>query len=199
MILVVHSNAGYCNKKKLRGQAGGHFFLSNKDKFPPNNGAIFTDTTIIKAVMASAAKAELGALYLNAKEAVYLQQILIEMGHLQPQTPIQTDNTMAEGMTIKKIQPRCTKAIDMQFHWLRNHESQDQFKIYWRPGKMNLVDCFTKHYPPNHHTNVRADFLTKVQYLAEARQKQLVNGQTTAPQTQIAKLQGCVSLPKKSS
>jgi hypothetical protein len=39
----------------------------------------------------------------------------------------------------------------------------------------------------------------KVQYLAEARQKQLVNGQTTAPQTQITKLQGCVSLPKKST
>jgi hypothetical protein len=46
--------------------------------------------------MASAAKAELGALYLNAKEAV-----LIEMGHPQPQTPIQTDNTMAEGMSNK--------------------------------------------------------------------------------------------------
>jgi hypothetical protein len=46
--------------------------------------------------MASAAKAELGALYLNAKEVVYLRQILIEMGHLQSQTPIQTDNTTAD-------------------------------------------------------------------------------------------------------
>jgi hypothetical protein len=72
MILVIHSNAGYCNKKKLRSQAGGHFFLSNKDKFPPNNGAIFTNAAIIKAVMASAAKVELGALYLNAKKLVYL-------------------------------------------------------------------------------------------------------------------------------
>jgi hypothetical protein len=73
MILVVHSDAGYCNKKKSRSRARGHFFLSNKDGFPPNNGAIFTTATIIKAVMASAAEAELGALYLNAKEeAVYL-------------------------------------------------------------------------------------------------------------------------------
>jgi hypothetical protein len=30
-ILVVHSNAGYCNKKKPHSRAGGHFFLSNKD------------------------------------------------------------------------------------------------------------------------------------------------------------------------
>jgi hypothetical protein len=39
--------------------------------------------------MALAAEAKLGAHYLNAKEAVYLQQILIEMGHPQPQTPKQ--------------------------------------------------------------------------------------------------------------
>jgi hypothetical protein len=48
------------------------FFLSNKDQFPPNNAAIFTNVAIIKAVMASAAKAELGVLYLNAKKVVYL-------------------------------------------------------------------------------------------------------------------------------
>jgi hypothetical protein len=149
--------------------------------------------------MASAAEAELDALYLTAKEAVYLRQILIKIRHLQPQTPIQTDNTTAEGVTNKKIQPKRTKAMDMQLHWLRDRESQDQFKIYWQPGKTNLVDYFTKHHLlPNHHTNVRAEFLMKVQYLEEARQKQLVNGQTTAQQTQIPKLQGCVSLPKKS-
>jgi hypothetical protein len=121
------------------------------------------------------------------------------MGHLQPQTPIQTDNAMAEGVTKKKLQPKCTRAMDMRFHCLCNRKPQDQFKIYWRPKKTNLVDYFTKHHLPNHHTNVRAEFLTKVQYLAEARQKQLVNGQTTTPQTQIAKLHRCVSLPKKST
>jgi hypothetical protein len=73
MILVVHSDAEYCNKKNLRSQAGGHFFLSNEDKFPPNNGAIFTNMKKIKAVMVLVVKAKLGALYLNAKEAVYLQ------------------------------------------------------------------------------------------------------------------------------
>jgi hypothetical protein len=34
-----------------------------------------TNATIIKAVMSSAAEAELGALFLNAKEGVYLRQI----------------------------------------------------------------------------------------------------------------------------
>ncbi len=88
MILCIHSNAGYCNEKNARSRAGGHFSLSNNDQLPPNNGAIMTNATIIKAVMSLAAEAELGALFLNAKEAVYLQQILTKMGHLQPRTLI---------------------------------------------------------------------------------------------------------------
>ncbi len=76
MILAVHSNAGYCNKKNAGSQVGGHFPLSNDEAFPPINGAILTNATIIKAVMSLAAEAELGALYLNAKEVAYLQQSL---------------------------------------------------------------------------------------------------------------------------
>jgi hypothetical protein len=45
--------------------------------------------------MSSAAEAELGVLYINANEAVPMRQLLVEMGHKQPKTPIQTDNTTA--------------------------------------------------------------------------------------------------------
>jgi hypothetical protein len=188
MILAAHSDAGYCNEKNARSRAGGHFFLSNDEIFPPNNGAILTNATIIKAVMSSAAEAELGALYLNAKEAVYLRQILDEMGHPQPKTPMQTDNTTAEGVINNKIQPKRTKAMDMRFHWLRDREAQDQFKIYWRPGGTNLADYFTKHHPPAHHVNVRAEFLTKIKDLADARAAR----QTTNTSDKITTLQGCV-------
>jgi hypothetical protein len=119
--------------------------------------------------MSSAAEAELGALFLNAKDAVYLCQILTDMGHQQPTTPIQTDNTIAEGVINNKIQPKRTKAMDMRFHWLRNQEAQGQFKIYWQPGRTNLADYFTKHCPPVHHVNVRGKFLTREKDLAEAR------------------------------
>jgi hypothetical protein len=95
-----------------------------------------TNATIIKVVMSSAAEVELGALFLNAKEVVYLRQILTKMGHLQPCTPIQTDNSTAEGVINNKIQPKQTKAMDMCFHWLRNQKAQGQFRIYWHPGKI---------------------------------------------------------------
>ena len=88
MILAVHSDTGYLNENKARSQAGGHFFLSSNTPSPPNNGAILTIAQIICAVMSSAAEAELGAIFINAKEAIYLRQILTEMGHPQPPTPI---------------------------------------------------------------------------------------------------------------
>jgi hypothetical protein len=111
MILAIHSNARYCNKKNTCSQAGGHFFLWNNKKNPLNKGAILTNATIIKAVMSSAAEAKLGALYLNAKEAVYLCQILSKMGHPQPKTPIQTDNTTVEGVIKIKYSQNAPK------HW----------------------------------------------------------------------------------
>ena len=60
---------------------GGHFFLSSNVQNPQNNGAVLTIAQIIDAVMSSAAEAELGALFINAKEAVYIRRILKEMGH----------------------------------------------------------------------------------------------------------------------
>jgi hypothetical protein len=128
--------------------------------------------------MSSAAEAELGALYLNAKEAIYLRQILNEMGHTQTRTLIRTDNTTAEGVINNKIQPKRTKAMDMRFHWLIDRNAQEQFEFVWRPGKTNLEDYFTKHHPPAHHINVRSEFLTKVREFAEIRNHNNVHGQT---------------------
>jgi hypothetical protein len=129
MILAVHSNAGYYNKKKSHSQAGGHCFLMNNDEHLSNNGTILTVATIIKAVMSSVAEAKLRALYLNAKEAIYIQQILTKMGHPQPKPPIQTNNLTAEGVINNKIQPKQTKAMDMQYRWLQDCKAQGQFRI----------------------------------------------------------------------
>ena len=80
--------------------------------------------------MASATEAELAALYITAWEAVYIRIILHELGHKQPTTPLQTNNSMADAVVNGKIQPKRTKAMDMCFHWLRDRECQKQFRIY---------------------------------------------------------------------
>ncbi len=45
-------------------------FMAGKDKIPINNGAVLNILQRIRAVMSSAAEAELGALFINAKTAV---------------------------------------------------------------------------------------------------------------------------------
>ena len=49
-------------------------------------------------MMSSATEAELAALYIAAREAVYIQIILEELGHKQPPTLLQTDNSIAEAV-----------------------------------------------------------------------------------------------------
>ena len=74
--------------------------------------------------------AKLGALYINYRGAILARQLLEEMDHKQPPTPMETDNTTALGVTTNPINPPKTKAMDMLFHWLRCWESQKQFRTY---------------------------------------------------------------------
>eukprot|EP00804_Cyclotella_cryptica_P002902 CCRYP_021007-RA/>CCRYP_021007-RA protein AED:0.15 eAED:0.15 QI:0/0/0/1/1/1/5/0/1206 len=170
MILAADSDAGYLNASNARSCAGGHHFLSEHETFPPHNGAIHNVAEIIKAVMSSAAEAELGALYINARKAVEERQILEEMGHQQPPTPMQTDTSTGEGIINARVQPKRTKAMDMRFHWLRDRGvNQKQFRFYWRPGPLNLADYFTKHHPPAHHRNVRPEFISPYSVVEKLR------------------------------
>ncbi len=77
MVLAIQSNASYLSEPKSRSRAGGHMFMAGKDKIPINNGAVLNILQIIRAVMSFAAEAELGALFINAKTAVSIQQTLI--------------------------------------------------------------------------------------------------------------------------
>jgi hypothetical protein len=109
--------------------------------------------------MSSATEVELAGLYIMAREAVYIRIILEELGHKQPPTPLQTNNSMAEAVINGKVQSKQTKAMDMRFHWLRDQECQQQFQIYWRPGKLNYADYWMKHHAAPHHQNMHKEFL----------------------------------------
>jgi len=80
MILNAHSDASYFSAFKAQSCAGGYFFLGSilHDSEPIIiNGAIHITCTILKLVAASAAEAELGALFLNAQEAKVICLVLM--------------------------------------------------------------------------------------------------------------------------
>jgi hypothetical protein len=121
MVLAGHSNALYLSKTKAHSRVGGHIFMSNNTAKPLNNGAILTIAQIIKTVMSSAAEAEVGALYINCREAIPARHNLKFMGHPQPPTRMQMDNTTALSIVNNNVIKKM-KAIDMKYHWLRNRE-----------------------------------------------------------------------------
>jgi len=113
--------------------------------------------------MASAAEAEVGALYTNAQEAIAIRQCLIELGHPQPPTPMKTDYSTAQGICMGTIKQKQSKAINIRFYWLKDRAEQGQFEIYWEPGKNNLADYPTKHHTGMHHATARPIYLYNVE------------------------------------
>ena len=83
---------------------------------PPNNGAVLTASHVLKTVMSFPAKTELGALFINCREAIPARHTLEEMGHNQPPTPMHTDNTTAIGFVSNTIASKKTKSMDMLLH-----------------------------------------------------------------------------------
>ena len=135
-------------------------FLSNKERDAPNNEAVHTIAQILKHVMTSAADAEIGVLYVNTRHVIPTRRTLEEMGHPQPSTSVQTDNTTALGFATKHIQPKLTKSTDNK-HWsMRDQEEQQNFNYMWTSGKQIKRDYFTKHFCSAHHRQVRPEHLT---------------------------------------
>jgi len=119
------------------------------------NGAIHITSTILKLVAASAAKAELGALFLNAQEAKVLRVTLAELGHPQPPTPIHIDNTTTVGIVHNTIKRQRSRAMEMRYFWLLDGVTQTYFKFYYQPGQENLGDYPSKHHIADIHQHVR--------------------------------------------
>ena len=111
MVLTAHSDASYLSESNACSRARGHFFMSNNTDTP------LTISQIIKAVLSSAAKAKVGALFINCQEAVPARQTLEFLGHKQPPIPMQTDNTTALGVVNQNVMKKL-KSMDMKYHWL---------------------------------------------------------------------------------
>ena len=77
MILAAHAETGFLNESKAYSRAGTHIFLSENEPKPKLSGPILTIAQIIKNVMASAAEAEMAALYITAKKMTPLRNKLI--------------------------------------------------------------------------------------------------------------------------
>jgi hypothetical protein len=124
-----------------------------------SNGAFHVSTTILRFVVASAAKAELGALYHNCQTGIIFRLTLTDMGHPQPKTPVHCNNATAVGITNNTIKRQRSRAMEMRFFWIGDKVAQEMYTPKWHPGQENLADYQSKHHIGSHHTAMRPWYL----------------------------------------
>jgi hypothetical protein len=115
MMLHIHSDTSCLSENEAKSRAGVFFYMGSNTKTGKKltSGAILIISKVLKHVVSSAAEAEIGAVFINAKEGAVLRTALEELGHTQPPTPMETDNTTATGYSNGTIEQKCTKAMDM--------------------------------------------------------------------------------------
>jgi hypothetical protein len=166
IILHIHSDASYLSVSNARSRLGGLFFCGDKSPQQDNlNGSILTVASVIKNVVSSTAESEIGARFHKAQSGAPLRVTLTELGHIQPPTPLRTDNSTAFGIVNETIKQKRSKAMDMRYHWFTDMVHQKQFDVYWRPGRDNLGDYHTKHHSAQHHKDMRGLILNQANSL----------------------------------
>jgi hypothetical protein len=154
MQLKTHSDASYLYEPKAKSRIGGYLYLGNKTNSstkPLTNALLLCHMKVIKHVVSSVAEAEIGAVFVNAKENTVTRATLSEMGHKQNATELKTDNSTEDGIINNTFQKRRSEAMDMILYWVKDRVEQDQFNVGWAPGDTNMDDYFTKHHSPAHH------------------------------------------------
>jgi hypothetical protein len=111
-----------------------------------SNGAFFTLCTILRFVVASAAEAELGALFPNCNQATVFRLTLKKMGHPQPPNPINCDYSTVVGTANHTAKRQCSRFIEMRFFWVADAVAKEKFDIKYFPGKENLADYQSKYH-----------------------------------------------------
>jgi hypothetical protein len=182
MVMNIHTDASYLSETKARSRACGHFFMGwlPKNGEPIRiNGAFYVNTTILRFVVASAAEAELGALFHNCQDGIIFRQTLADLGHPQPRTPVHCDNATAVGIASNTVKRQRSRAMEMRFFWIGDKVAQGMYDISWHPGQENLADYQSKHHIGAHHLAVRPWYLhtkNSPQYLPRAVRPSTLKG-----------------------
>ena len=136
---------------------GGHFFLVWKpyDKQPIRlNGPTLTLCTVLKFFAASAAEAELGAMFLNAREAKIIRLTLEELGHPQTPTPMHCDNAAAAGIANNTVKRQRSRSMEMRYFYICDLVKHVIVNVKCHPGQESLADYASKNHDAKHQKTV---------------------------------------------
>ena len=139
MIPHIDNDKSYLSDPWARSRTRGHYYLSSLSTEtekspnipPPVDGPIYTEFRTLKHVVASSSEVEVGGLFHNVKKDVLVRITLHDLGFSQSPTPIKTDNSAEKGIVAATVIHKRSKAIVIQFFWMKDGVKQRYFFVYW--------------------------------------------------------------------
>ena len=134
---------GYCDSDYAgdvptsKSTSGYIFYLAN--------GPISWKSKLQSIIAQSTTEAEYISINTATKEAIYIKQLLEELGHFkQSKFPLYTDNNGALLLAKNPVFHERTKHIAVKYHYIRDLISQGIIDLIYIPTKENKSDGFTK-------------------------------------------------------
>lgn len=139
--LVAYSDADYARCTDTRRSTSGYVFMLN-------GAAISWKSQRQKSTALSTAEAEYIALAECAKEALWIQGLLLELSApKQSAVLIYEDNQAAIKLAANPTHHQRTKHIDVRYHFLRDLVTDKRIQLQYIESKLMLADALTKPLP----------------------------------------------------
>jgi hypothetical protein len=139
VILTGFADAGYANDDNYKSRSGFCFLLGNSliSWFSGNQSV----------VAQSSAEAEYYAAVSAANEAIWLKQLLLDLGFSQQTIIINEDNQACIALTKNPEDHKRTKHVQVKYHVVRDYVNKNIVKFIYCPTADQLGDIFTKAIP----------------------------------------------------
>jgi hypothetical protein len=116
-----------------------------------NGGPVSWSSILGKTVAMSTCEAEVNAAVVAAKDALHLKQLLVDLGHFDPGTPLQIgeDNSACIAQAESGLRHvRNTKHYEIRLRFLEELVVDKRVKFVYCPTDLQLADFFTKSLDP---------------------------------------------------
>jgi hypothetical protein len=153
MVINVISDGSHLSQERTGSIAGCYHYHGDKSaSHHAINGPILAVCSSISTVCGAASETEYASLYINDLHVYFERTVLEALGYKQPPTQMYADNMAAVGIANDVVKLRRSKAIYMDYYWIRDRVQQGVFKVIWSTEKDNVADYFTKLQSPLLHT-----------------------------------------------
>lgn len=136
-ILLGYSDANWGGDRATAKSTTGYAFILN-------GGAVSWKSKLQSVVALSTAEAEYMTLCETVKEAVYLQQMLEEIGLDIGPVTIFEDNQPCIHIATNPVTSSRSKHIAIHYHYVREAIANNKVKIQYKPTQDMVADCLTK-------------------------------------------------------